>query len=291
MLGAWALRSDAEIIENAIAPALLQAHRYDPVIDGDKLTFTDASLETQDQLELRLERSIGEGIDALFSVQWEMRFDSTWKEVPREFSDAHKAIRLDDRRKIAKTDLRFIELQLRYSRTSSTAVALPTIRTYGAATGGDGNQDPLRIFTDPPDPVAGIFDWQPGGDTKAPFSIPYGAADHRAPPWRTFVILPDRWIRVTEILDFREGEGRLKVIMSDEFTDPTVVIDDPEQKGKGFLLDRNPSQIDTVRIEFNSSRGFVVFDQPKYIWIRNFLVAVDAAIPQGPRPIPSTCAD
>ena len=286
-LAAWALRSDEEILDNAQAPHRLTTQRYDPVQDGDQITHRVGSLPPYEQLGLLLPRSVGEGLDSLVSIQWEMRFDKSWASDLQGLRN-HKAIRIDDTRKIGSSELRYIELQHRYSITDDTAVALPTIRLYDTDIGYAS--DSLRSLLTPPT-RAGAFNSQPGGETAAPNKIKnWSATDHMAPPWKPFLILPDRWIRVTQIVDFRSGAARIRMVMSDEFTDPVVVIDDPDTPRRGHLIDRDPSRIDKVLVEFNSSQT-VTFTTPKIAWVRNFIVGLNVELPHGGRPIPSTCRD
>lgn len=287
-LGTWALRSDAEIQANAYG-SRAEAHAYDPQFDGDKLTFTAGSMNSIKQLELPFGRSVGEGVDSSVSVQWEMRFDGSWDDL--QGLSNHKAIRLDDDRKVGSNDYRYIEFQHRYGNTADGAVALPTIRTYGTVNGGLGTANPIAI--DIPNPVVadGDEDWQPGGQTKAPQKIKYGPQHHAQGPYNPFVILPDRWVRTTMTLRFDSGEARLIVTMSDENTNPVVVIDDPAEPGKGFVVDRNPgpSMIDNIQVEFNSSQE-IIFPTPKHAWVRNFVAVANTDLPHGGKPITSTCA-
>jgi peptidoglycan hydrolase-like protein with peptidoglycan-binding domain len=287
-LRSWALRSDAEIQANGQGRRV-ESHAYDTQFDGDKLTFNTGSMNSIQQLELPLGRSVGEGVDNSVSVQWEMRFDGSWDDL--HGLSNHKAIRLDDDNKIGSTDGRYIEFQHRYGNTADGSVALPTIRTYATTNGGLGSRDPLAISI--PNPVGGDGeqDWQPGGQTKAPHRIKYGPQHHAQGPYNTFVILPERWVRTTMTLKFDSGEARLIVTMSDEQTDPVVVIDDPVEPGKGFMVDRapGPSMIDNIQVEFNSSQE-IIFPTPKHAWVRNFVAAANTDLPHGGRPITSTCA-
>lgn len=283
ILASWALRSQEEI--SAHGTKKNTAHAYDPLIDADKITFaTMGSLGPGDQLRLVFPRAIGEGLDQNATIQWEMRYDSSWK--TGDGIGNHKAIRFDDEHKVGSKDDRFIEFQTRYGSTTDEAIALPTVRIYDAVAGGDGNRDPLRVIdADFKASTEGIYNIQPGGDTKAPIKIKYGPEHHLQAPHSPFVILPERWVRVTAYMDYSTGQGRLRVVMSDEFNDPVTVIDDPAQPGLGFLVDRNngPSRIDAIRVEFNSSQE-VTFAQPKYAWVRNFVVATNTDLPHGKRP-------
>jgi len=223
----------------------------------------------------------------MLSIQWEMRFDRSFASDLNGFMN-HKGIRFDDEGKRGSKDARYVEYQFRYSQTDDTAVAFPTLRLYSASAGGEGSLNPLRGLLKPMDPTFGVYDEQPGGRTAGPNKMNYGAKHHMQPPWNTFLLLPDRWIRVTSIIDFRKGEARIRTIMSDEQTNPVVVFDDPENPGDGFLADRDPSYINAIRVEFNSSQT-VEFDKPKYIWVRNFIAAVDVELDHGGRPVSSTC--
>ena len=140
------------------------------------------------------------------------------------------------------------------------SVARPTFRTYFAsAIGGDGSADPISS--------GGRTDFQPGG-AATPFDI-----------------RPDVWVRFTLSITWDGGQQRLRLWMADEQRDPVLVIADPADPSRGFLVDNtNPDVgLDRFLVLFDTSQ--TPAQHPElHAWVRNLVVFKDATVPLGGRP-------
>lgn len=240
VLSAWGLRNDTEIHVNNIS----ENWSYDASQQAAKSTMNGAliSYGTADQIILPFARAIDSDVDDYISWQVEVKYGAAWTGDLGALLN-HKAIRLDDAAKLYNGGLgdeRMHELQMRYSVTDGTAVAVPTLRSYGCTNSPSTNEDPLRDSNSNP------INWQPGGSRyylSSSSAIP--ASDHMQ-PGKPFIILPDTWVRITYV--WSKATGLVTLTMADANNQAVKVIE--------YLSARNTGRTcaDTLRLEFNSSQ-------------------------------------
>lgn len=251
------------------------AIQYDPVMDAARVTISanDSSIAIAWQLRPTFPQLDESNSDEL-SIQWDARWSSDFLNVEADGLLNHKAFQISND---SQGDDRRIEFQTRFVKTDPTAVALPTIRVYGATVGGAGNSNPLSTDEDT------HFNWQPGGDTHAPHNFSYGAVDHLngGPEDNAFVMRTDIWTRFTVSITFVNNEQRLRVWMADEDTPALLVIADPSDSSLGFLTDwpTDRSGADNFWLEFNSSQETT--NSALNAWVRNIVLFKDATVPFG----------
>ena len=289
---AFSLRSQAEINSHTHGQGQLPNQpggnnpqvQYDSTIDAAKVTINAGSGSLGLAWQLRpTYPAIDKSNATEASVQWEVRWDSSYLNLRSHGLTNHKAFQIAEK----TGDDRHIEMQTRFAKAETGAVALPTVRTYGTSNGGIGIRDPLT--TD----EGTYFNWQPGGDTSADRKKSYSAAEHLAGQAgnNAFVLRPNKWIRYTASLTFTGGQQRLRLWMSDEDTPPVLVIADPNDPTKGFLVDTatDTSGTDHFWVEFNTSQEGTT--NPALIaWVRNIVVFKDATVPLGTFDEPDTTA-
>lgn len=259
VISAFPLRSDAGIHPYNVD----ENWNYDAVEDAAKATMSGAniSFDTGEQIILPFARAIDSTVDDYISWQVEVKYGSTWVGDLGALAN-HKAIRLDDDARLYNAgagDYRMHELQMRYSVTDGTAVAIPTLRSYECTNSPSVNEDPLR------DSDSNPINWQPGGSRyylSSSSSIP--ATDHMGAS-KPFIILPDTWVRITYV--WAKATGLATLTMADANNQAVKVIE--------YLSSRNTGRTvaDMLRLEFNSSQEAppnMTTDHD--IWCRNVLV-------------------
>jgi hypothetical protein len=142
--------------------------------------------------------------------------------------------------------------------------AIPRVRCYDCSPDG-GEDDPLSHPDD-------SENWQPGGDTAGGRRLVdrYTIDDHVSDSNSPFLYIPGRWIRETYHLDI--DAGRLKVWMSDEETDTTLLIADVDDSSLGFNL--HPTSTYGINaINFNVNLSSDTLGETKIThWHRNLIV-------------------
>lgn len=259
VLSAWALRSDAEIHANNPA----KNWNYDTVHDaavavmqGDNISFA-----TNEQVHLRFARPLDSMVDDYIAWQCEFKYGAAWTGDMGALT-THKALRLDDTAKAYNGgvgDERLHEIQMRYAVTGADVVAVPTLRTYACTNSPSANQDPLRASDATP------FNWQPGGECfYDPKQGGFTAVDHMR-IGKPFLILPDRWVRVTYL--WERVSRMVTLTMADADHQAVTVVRCVSERSTGRTY------ADMLRLLFNSSQeappGMVA---PHPIYVRNVLV-------------------
>jgi hypothetical protein len=225
------------------------------------MSGANISYDSSEQIVLEFARALDSNVDDYIAWQCEVKYGSTWTGDLGALLN-HKAIRLDDAAKLyngGAGDDRVHELQMRYSVTDSTAVAVPTLRTYECTNGPSTNADPLR------DSDSNPINWQPGGSRyylSSSSSVP--ASDHMQ-TGKPFIILPETWVRITYV--WSKSTGLVTITMADASNQAVKVIE--------YLSSRNTGRTvaDMLRLEFNSSQEAppnMTTDHD--IWCRNVLV-------------------
>jgi len=262
VLSAWGLRDNVEIHANNVS----ENWSYDAVEDAAKSTMNGANISyaTADQIILPFASAIDSNVHDYISWQCEVKYGAAWVGDLGALLN-HKAIRLDDAAKLFNGgvgDERMHELQMRYSVTDGTAVAVPTLRSYSCTNSPSTNEDPLRDSNSNP------INWQPGGSRyylSSSGSIP--ATDHMQ-SGKPFIFLPNTWVRITYVWD--KATGLVTLTMADADNQAAKVIE--------YLSSRSTGRTcaDTLRFEFNSSQTAppnMTTDHD--IWCRNVLIDVN----------------
>jgi hypothetical protein len=197
--------------------------------------------------------------------QYETYFDYDWAQAgsdvgPFKFTRARK-------NNIGQDDRTF-DFQGRSSsdivcnNASNCPAALPMVRCYDCSPDG-GKDDPLSDPTD-------SENWQPGGDTAGGRNGEYTIDDHVADNNSPFLYIPGRWIR--ETYHFNPETGRLRVWMSDEEIDTTLLIADVDDSSLGFNL-HSTSTYGINAINFNVNLSSDTLGETKIThWHRNLIV-------------------
>lgn len=259
VISSWGLRDNTQI-----AGVNINANwTYDATEDAAKSTMSGATISygTADQIILPFARAIDSNTDDYISWQVEVKYGAAWTGDLGAL-DNHKAIRLDDAAKLyngGTGDERMHELQMRYSVTDGTAVAVPTMRSYACTNSPSTNEDPLRDADSAP------INWQPGGSRyylSSSGSIP--ATDHMGTE-KPFIILPDTWVRITYV--WSKATGLVTITMADASNQAVKVIEYLSSRTTGRTV------ADTLRLEFNSSQTAPPeMTTDHNIWCRNVLV-------------------
>lgn len=257
VLSAWGLRDDTEIHANNTAANW----NYDASQQAAKSSMNGSNISyaTAEQIILPFARAIDSNVDDYISWQVEVKYGASWVGDLGNL-DTHKAIRLDDAAKLyGGIDERMYELQMRYSVTDGTAVAVPTLRTYDCTNSPIAGDDPLRDSDSAP------RNWQPGGSRyylSSSSNIP--ATDHMQ-SGKPFMFLPDTWVRITYV--WSKATGLVTVTMADADNQAVKVIEYLSARSTGRTV------ADTLRLEFNTSASpppNMTTDHD--IWCRNVLV-------------------
>jgi len=234
---------------------------YDPGMDGCRMAIEPTAHE---QVAQRLQMQFNAVTSGKLYIQYEVRFSDEWStfnHVDRYFNKAKYVRVRQDSLSHEGEDERVFDFQIRMDdsvcrNSPACPVAVPSVRYYHP------NTDPLKDGSD----------FQPGGDTSYINGTTATASDHP----RTFLYLPNRWIRETYEVDF--DNRTLKVWMSDENTDTVLVMADPSNSSKGYPLSNAVTfrGIDEIRFAPNSSSRS--YDDPGgnptlYMWHRNLIVS------------------
>lgn len=259
VISAWGLRNNIEIHANNISANW----NYDATEDAAKATMSGANISfaAAEQIVLPFARALDSNSDDYISWQAEFKYGSAWVGDLGALT-THKSFRLDDAAKLWNNgvgDDRLHELQMRYSATDNTAVAVPTLRSYGCTNSPSTNQDPLR------DSDTNPINWQPGGSRYyLSSSSSVSATDHMQTD-KPFVMLPDTWVRVTYV--WSKATGLVTLTMADANNQSVKVIEYLSSRSTGRTV------ADTLRLEFNTSQTSppdMTTDHD--IWCRNVLV-------------------
>lgn len=255
VIAAWPLRDTASIQKVNLA----RNWAYDPGEDAALATMDGAliSFDAKHQIVLRFPRVLDNAAgDRYCSVQFEAKWGAEWVDNLGALK-GHKCFRIDNHAKTGgSTEPRVHEIQMRYSLTGPDAVAVPTLRTYACINAPSLNQDPVRDRDESPVNI------QPGGSVYCVTKqAPFMAAQHLA-PGKPYLILPDKWYRITYVWDLVVGRVVLTI---DDGTAPVTVVDYLSRRANGLNC------ADMFRLEYNSSQEGLMIG-PHRLWARNVLV-------------------
>ena len=179
-------------------------------------------------------------------------------------------------------DTRLYEFQAVYSKTTTSALLLPFIRTYQM------DADPAATDNNPVRYDTGVYeDVMPGPDCGFDFSRSnISMADHLASAEDPYVFEAEVWYRISMIVEDLADTCQFTMIISDENTDETIVFAHPTLADTGYSMPRKSkiNLMNEFRVLFDSSQKGTSVGSKKF-WTRNHLI-LKSVIPHGGRPIP-----
>ena len=307
-IAAWSLRDPDHLLQppTGIGGSDPSLWEYDPTIDAMRLELSEArwaasqhpnggdngiSVDTPRLLRAEFPAIDFAGGDTLASFQLEVRQDMFYRNANATAigwnNGALKLLQIGD-----DTGGKYIEL---LTQTGVDCPGVHQIRYYRPV--GDileqdvADNNPVRIEDGVRD-----GDRQPGGVTSAlDNERPFSVVDHTAmvggDDQKPCLILPNEWWRITYWIDIIDAlQFRLRIYVAGESFDPVLMWASIESPGQGMLLtnpDAASARFRRFDFEHNSSQpgSFLGTGLAAFSWTRNMLVAKNALIDLGGRPI------